>query len=36
MDEIEQEERERQQKIRLNNKFAAFIKIIESVAGKNR
>lgn len=36
MDELEQEERERQQKIRLNNRFASFVKVIESVAEKTR
>ena len=36
MDELEQEERERQQKIKLNNRFANFVKIIESVAEKSR
>jgi nucleosome binding factor SPN SPT16 subunit len=29
MDELEQEERERQQKIKLNNRFANFVKLIE-------
>ena len=29
MDELEQEQRERQQKIKLNNRFAGFVKVIE-------
>jgi nucleosome binding factor SPN SPT16 subunit len=29
MDELEQEERERQQRIKLNNHFANFVKLIE-------
>ena len=29
MDELEQEERERQQRIKLNNRFANFVKLIE-------
>jgi nucleosome binding factor SPN SPT16 subunit len=41
MDELEQEERERQQRIKLNNKFANFVKLIEQQSerqsgGKNR
>jgi nucleosome binding factor SPN SPT16 subunit len=28
MDELEQEERERQQKVKLNNKFSSFVKLI--------
>lgn len=29
MDELEQEERERQLKVKLNNKFSSFVKLIE-------
>lgn len=36
MDELEQEERERQQKIKLNNRFNNFVKLIEQVADKGR
>lgn len=36
MDELEQEERERQMKIKLNNRFANFVKLIEQVSEKNR
>ncbi len=36
MDELEQEERERQQKIKLNNKFSSFVKLIEQVSDKGR
>lgn len=36
MDELEQEERERQQKIKLNNRFASFVKLIEQQSEKNR
>jgi len=36
MDELEQEERERQQKIKLNNRFASFVKQIEQQSEKNR
>ena len=36
MDELEQEERERQMKIKLNNRFANFVKTIENVADRGR
>jgi len=36
MDELEQEERERQLKIKLNNRFSNFVKIIEAVAEKSK
>ncbi len=36
MDELEQEERERQQKIKLNNRFANFVKMIEQQAERSR
>ena len=36
MDELEQEERERQMKIKLNNRFANFVKLIEQQSEKNR
>jgi nucleosome binding factor SPN SPT16 subunit len=36
MDELEQEERERQQKIKLNNKFANFVKLIEQQSERQR
>lgn len=36
MDELEQEQREREQKIKLNNKFSQFVKMIEQVAERGR
>ena len=36
MDELEQEQRERQLKIKLNNRFANFVKNVEAVAEKGR
>lgn len=36
MDELEQEAREREQKIKLNNKFSNFVKQIEAVADKTK
>lgn len=35
MDELEQEERERQQKVKLNQRFASFVKKIEEMATSN-
>ena len=36
MDELEQEERERQAKIKLNNRFNNFVKLIETQAERQR
>ena len=36
MDELEQEERERQQRIKLNQKFSNFVKMIEQVSDRTR